>query len=136
MSCPYFYPVAPLEEDLWAVPPRLPLLEAYSGECHSAAEPHQPAGSVLRSVCNSGYPRGRCERFPPDAPSDAVRFHVTTVTSQLMRLQYVFEKNCRPVEFGELVYSQAQRRFSAPLAGAAAARQATAFIESYLRRAK
>ncbi len=53
-----------------------------------------------------------------------------------MRLQYIFEKDCRPVDYGELLYSRAERCFSPPLPAPAPARQAAVFVESYLRRAK
>ena len=136
MACPYFYPVARLEEDLWAVPPRLPLVDAYRGECRAGISAEQPEDAVMRSTCNSGYARGRCDRFPGDARADAVRFHVTSDESDAIRLEYIFEKACWPLDHGEFQYSVSRQSLSSTVASEILARQAEAFLESYLRRAR
>jgi hypothetical protein len=136
MPCPYFYPVARLEEDLWAVPPRLPLGDAYTGECRSGAISHQPEDAVMRTTCNSGYARGRCDRFPRDARADAVRFSVAGDEGDGIRLLYIFEKECWPLDHGELRYSVSERSFASEPADEVLARQAAAFVGSYLRRAR
>lgn len=87
----------------------------------------------MREVCNLGYGRGRCERFPADATSDAVRFHVGEDAGKLIRIQYIFEKDCWPGEHGTLEYSSTSHFSSSP-AGETLRRQAAAFVESYLRR--
>jgi hypothetical protein len=141
MSCPYFYPVARLEEDLWAVPPRLPLGDAYTGECRAGEVPHQPDPAVMRSLCSCGYARRgtgllTCVRFPQDARADAVRFSVAADEGDGIRLQYIFEKECWPLDHGELRYSISEHAFAAEPADKIVARQAIAFVESYLRRAR
>lgn len=135
MACPYFYPVARLEETPWAVPPRLPLGDAYAGECRSGPVTLHPEDTVLRASCNNGYARGKCCRFPDDARADAVRFSIASESGDVIRLQYIFEKGCWPVDHGNASYSIAGRAFTAPPAGELVHRQAAAFIESYLRRA-
>lgn len=72
-----------------------------------------------------GYGRGRCERFPPESAADAIRFHVATDGGALVKIQYVFEKDCWPGEHGVLESSAADETLR---------RQADAFLESYLRR--
>lgn len=134
MACPYFYPVARLEEELWAVPPRLPLLDAYAGECRAGGGP--PEDTVLRGACNSGYPRGKCARFPEDARADAVRFSISSDSPVEIRLRYVFEKACWPLEHGDLLYSADTHSFAPSRLDEIAARQAQVFVESYLRRAR
>ena len=136
MACPYFYPVARLEEDLWAVPPRLPLVDAYRGECRTGLAAHQPDDQVMRSVCNCGYARGRCDRFPADARGDAVRFSVASEEDGRIRIQYILEKSCWPLVHDEMEFSIAERSFRSTPADPIVARQAEAFVESYLRRAR
>ena len=141
MACPYFYPVARLEEDLWAVPPRLPLGDAYTGECRSGPTPQQPADAVMRSLCNSGYARYgsgvlTCSCFPRNARADAIRFSVSTDQGDRIMLQYIFEKECWPLEYGELHYSVSAHSFATHPADEIVSRQAEAFVESYLRRAR
>ncbi len=130
MACPYFYPVARLEEDLWAVPPRLPLLDAYSGECRATS------GATTRTTCSTGYARGRCEHFPPSSGCDAVRFHVMSDSADAIRLKYVLEKACWPGDNGDLEYSLPEHAFRTLPGDAILARQAEAFLESYLRRSR
>jgi hypothetical protein len=128
MACPYFFPVARFESSPWSVPPRLPLGDAYSGECRAPGSASQPDESQTRQVCNIGYGRYDCAQFPSDAPADAVRFHLTTSSQSdggdLIHIQYVLEKDCWPVGHG--------------MAGASAneilRHQAEAFAESYRRR--
>ena len=136
MACPYFYPVARLEEAIWAVPPRLPLGDAYTGECRCGSVALAPEDTVLRASCNSGYARGKCDRFPSDARADAVRFNIASELDDVIQLQYIFEKGCWPIDNGDASYSIAGRAFTVPPADELVSRQASVFIESYLRRAR
>jgi hypothetical protein len=128
--------VARLEEAIWAVPPRLPLGDAYTGECRCDPVALEPEDTVLRAYCNSGYARGKCGRFPNDTRADAVRFNIASDSDDVIRLQYIFEKGCWPVDHGDASYSVAGHAFTAPPADEVVRRQADAFIESYLRRAR
>jgi hypothetical protein len=133
MACPYFYPLARFETTSWAVPPRLPLGDAFTGECRAAESGFQPAEDQVRQVCNLGYGRGRCDRFPEAAAADAIRFHVSEDAGALIRIQYVFEKDCWPREHGGMECSDAGVVSSEP-ENPLLRRQASAFVESYLRR--
>ena len=135
MACPYFYPVSRLEE-AWAVPPRLPLGDAYSGECRAGTSPMQPQDTVMRGCCNSGYARGSCDVFPNDSRADAVRFTVASDLKHEIRVQYIFENACWPLEHGELLYSAADDSFAPLPLDEIAARQAAVFMQSYLRRTR
>lgn len=134
MACPYFYPLARFETSAWVVPPRLPLGDAYAGECRAAGAGFQPEESRARQFCNLGYGRGHCERFPETAPADAVRFHVAEDAGELIRIQYVFERDCWPAEHGVLEGSAAAKSLAAGPGDEILRRQAQAFLESYLRR--
>jgi hypothetical protein len=134
MACPYFYPVARFETSGWAVPPRLPLGDAFSGECRAPGDTFQPEETHVRQICNLGNGRGVCEHFPAAEGTDAVRFHVAADSAQLIRIQYVFEQDCWPREHGVFEYSIAAHDLTSGPAGAILRRQASAFLESYLRR--
>ena len=84
----------------------------------------------MREVCNLGYGRNRCEQFPEASKSDAVRFHVSEDRGTLIRIQYIFERDCWPGEHGFIDCTQ--NPFDAP--SEILERQAQAFLESYLRR--
>ncbi len=79
----------------------------------------------MREVCNLGYGRHSCEQFPTASTADAIRFHVAEDSGELVKIQYVFEKDCWPGEHGEVDLATAPSILR---------RQAGAFLESYLRR--
>ena len=132
MACPYFFPVARLENGPWIVPPRLPLGDAYAGECRAGASAFEPDEMHARQVCNSGYGRGCCDRFPETGPTDALRFHVAEDAGALLRIQYVFETAHWPGEHG-LLECAADSPEVRGTEDAILRRQARAFADSYLR---
>jgi hypothetical protein len=79
----------------------------------------------MREVCNLGYGRHNCEQFPMASDADAIRLHVTQDQGELIKIQYVFEKDCWPGKHGEVDFAAAPSTLR---------RQAEAFLESYLRR--
>ncbi len=95
VPCPYFHPARRAE---WLGSyPRLPLGAAWEGACHATAEMFEPSGVLLFEVCNTGFGRARCPRFPAHAPHDAVRFHVLGQgAGASLRIGYVFERGCWP----------------------------------------
>jgi len=133
MACPYFYPTARLDQGSWIIPPRLPLGDAYAGECRASSDAVQPDEAHVREVCNAGYGRGCCGQFPQAASTDAVRFHMAQDSGPLIRIQYILERDCWPVENGVMECSTTSREIrgteNAILRG-----QGAAFVESYLRR--
>jgi hypothetical protein len=121
-----------LDQAGWLRPPRLPLGDPWGGTCHAQpADIVEPLESLQREVCNSGYARGRCERFPADAP-DAVRFSVTHEAEELVRLVYLLEKDHAPAEHGFLEF--ADGRATGEAKNELLAQQARAFVESHLRQ--
>lgn len=117
MVCPFFKPVRRLDPGGWDPAPRLPLVDAWSGVC-TAAYDWTPPEAIQRDVCNCGYARGRCDRFPSGEAPDALRFSLLSE-----RLIYVLEKDHAPVEHGEINPVTDPRE---PLAS-----QARAFMESW-----
>jgi len=117
MACPFFKALQRLDAGGWDPAPRLPLGDAWSGVC-VAAHDWIPPETTQRDVCNCGYARGRCDRFPPSEAADAVRFSLREE-----RLIYILEKDHVPVECGEIDGATDPRE---PLAS-----QARAFMESW-----
>jgi len=133
MACPYFFPVARFETNPWSVPPRLPLGDAFSGNCRAPGNALQPDETRMREVCNLGYGRHGCDQFPAASATDSIRFHVAKDAGELINIQYVFENDCWPGEHGAFDYLGPDE-FSPALADEILRRQAQAFLESYLRR--
>jgi hypothetical protein len=113
MPCPFFFPQSVLDSGGWDPAPRLPLIDAWSGECHApgAVPGFAPPEEHQWELCNLGYARGACPHFPvsSDAP-DAVRFTVLRPIAEPAesraespeRLFYILERDHTPVEHGSL----------------------------------
>ena len=100
MACPFFYPDAPLDASMWEVPPRYPLGIAYGGTCRApASASFFPDAEQLREVCNYGYARGRCPRFPEASRIDAFRFSMAEHSAALI---WIAEAEHLPVDHGVL----------------------------------
>jgi hypothetical protein len=130
-----------LETAGWVRPPRFPLGDAFGGACHARpSEIIEPPEARQRELCNCGYARGRCDRFPGDSAADAVRFSVTGDTPTRLLVVYVIEKDHAPAEHGTLEYVVDESRLEEgyPIAGPRISdirvQQARAFLESYVRR--
>jgi hypothetical protein len=115
--------------------------DQFGGACHAhPADIVEPPETHQRELCNCGYARTRCDRFPGGSAADAVRFSVTDDTPTRLLVVYVLEKDHAPVEFGTLEYNVADahleepRNIVGPRISEVLARQARAFLESYLRR--
>jgi hypothetical protein len=110
--------------------------DTFIGACH--ARPSEifkpPEAQHQRDLCNCGYARGRCDRFPGGDAPDAVRFSVTGDTPTRLSVVYVVEKDHAPVEFGTLEYTIDESSFEGSRVSDILTQQARAFLESYLRR--
>lgn len=132
MACPYFYPVEPFDGEPWVRAPRLPLGDAYRGTCHAASDAViEPDETTQRSLCNVGYGRVACPRFPLDTEADAVRFSVAPAGSDQTML-YVLEKDYAPLSHSSFECSDGNATGEFPTD--VVRRQAAAFAYSYERR--
>jgi hypothetical protein len=121
VACPFFLPVSREEEHGWIHAPRLPLGGSYRGICQ--ADPADPVVPVDHTLCNRGYARGACPRFPAESAGDAVRFSVTSENGGEIRIVYVLEKDGAPVDFG-----------SVDILSGRLESQARAFVDSYKKK--
>ena len=113
----------------------LPLGDAWAGVCRADPErPWRPDEAMLRPLCNLGYARGNCARFPAQDGPDAVRFAVTQDDGSCVRIYLVIERDHCPFSHGLLEYSRELGAFFNPPADQIIERQARAYVESYLRR--
>src|SRR5215468_2355891 len=96
MACPFFIPENPITAD-----GRFPLGDAYLGRCVAGEESHFPTESQQRELCNCGYARGRCSRFPVDS-ADAYRFSVVEDLGEAIRIVWVAEREHAPLEHGSV----------------------------------
>jgi hypothetical protein len=109
--------------------------DPFGGACHAhPADIVEPPEAQQRELCNCGYARTRCDRFPGGSAPDAVRFSVTGDTAARLLVVYVVEKDHAPTEFGTLEYSVDNAHLDGPPISDVLAQQARAFLESHLHR--
>jgi hypothetical protein len=136
MSCPYFDPLEPHPRTGGATLALMPLGGTWTGTCH--ADPQRavsPDESALHRLCNMGYARGVCPRFPAADPGpDAARFTLSSDDGATLRIYYVLERDHQPFAHGPLEFAVRERAFIALPAGNLTARQAAAYAASYLER--
>jgi hypothetical protein len=133
VACPYFYPTERLEQPLWPHPRRLPLGGGYAGSCTAAPGEEFRPGEKALEWCNLGYARGTCPRFPEGPGPDAVRFIVAHDDGKRIRIQFAIERDHRPGGSGWLEYERESEGFGEPPGDRTLARQAEAYVASYLR---
>jgi hypothetical protein len=149
LACPYFMPVARLENGSWPHPARLPLGGGWCGHCTALGhEGELPAQNVLESFCNLGY-AGNCTWSPQERLWDAVRFAVSAlrdsampsavhnaaaVLARVLVLRYVCERNHRPVEHGDLEFDLSQAAWLRRHENLRIQKMAECFLESYLKK--
>jgi hypothetical protein len=135
MACPYFDAVTPRRQTDRSRSAMLPLGDAWDGVCRTVVDsPFQPDETTLLSLCNMGYARGRCSRFPAGDGPDAARFTIAAAEPDTVRLYYVYERDHHPWSHGPLEFSRVSASFADQSAGEATLGLARAYVKSYLRR--
>jgi hypothetical protein len=135
MACPYFDPVRPRTKTPAPGAP-LPLGDDWAGLCRApGSQPAEPPAAAITTLCNLGYARGYCPRFPSgDDGPDAVRFTISRDDGYTVAVYYVVEHDHHPFAHGGLEYSRAKDAFLVPPPAENLLRQARAYVSSYLRR--
>jgi len=146
LACPFFMPVARLENGSWPHPARLPLGGGWCGHCTAPGhEGELPPQDVLEAFCNLGY-ASSCSWSPRERLWDAVRFAVSAPResasdegrdvdkARFLLLRYVCERDHRPVEHGDLEFDLSQANWLRRHDDARIQKMAECFLESYLKK--
>lgn len=149
MACPFFMPVARLENGNWPHPARLPLGCGWTGHCTAPGhEEAVPSQDVQQAFCNLGY-ASSCGWAPAERRWDAVRFAVVSPAkvsrefdpipagsgpARILRLTLVYEQNNRPAGRGELEFDLSTTTWLHRHEDARIQKMAECFLEAYLSR--
>jgi hypothetical protein len=112
----------------------MPLGDVWRGVCRAEAAPFPPDDATTNDLCNMGYARGRCSRYPRGETSDAVRFRIARDQNELIQIEYVVESDHHPHTHGTLEYQRSVAAAGRPGGDTIIERQAVAYLTSYLRR--
>ena|ERR1044071_8452017 len=135
MPCPYFQPHEPGSPGGASRSSMLPLGDFWSGQCRAVpATVFQPDHATQYRLCNLGYARESCDRFPGGDAPDAVRFNVSNDDGDPIRIAWVIERGHLPFSHGLLAYSLESGGFLQPVPDEHLERQALAYVSSYRRR--
>lgn len=131
MPCPLFEPQKKTE---LAQSPlgRFPLLFEFEGACGSTT----PKGGDQQhlQICNLGYAKGRCSRFPDDFPVSAVRFHVTAKTAQVLSVLVLEEADHWPYFSYPIKFLIAEGRLDPEIEDRCRRAQIFQFCRSFLEK--
>jgi hypothetical protein len=132
VACPFFWPVARLDAELWPHRRRLPLGDGFAGECHAPnCAGRKPGEDELKDSCNLGYATS-CPHLPNDRHADAVHFSATG--EGYVRVSYVMVKDQAPGEHGILEFDTATREWRSTHRDANVQRMAECYVEAWLAR--
>jgi hypothetical protein len=81
-----------------------------------------------------GYARGRCARFMGIDAGDAVRLLIAQDRDELIRIEYVVERDHHPHGRGAFDYQKTRGALTPPAEDPLLERQVLAYVGSYLRR--
>jgi hypothetical protein len=149
MACPFFMPVAKLEDGAWPHPGRLPLGCGWSGHCTAPGhEGEVPPREALEQFCNLGY-AASCGRLPRERVCDAVRFAVSVeketekrgngvevVPNRIIHVEYVCELQHRPKDHGKLEFDGQAMEWVRRHSDSRVQKMAECFLETYLGKRK
>lgn len=111
----------------------VPLGDVYRGECRAQTEPHTPDEARL-FLCNLGYARDECTRFPAESPVDQTRFALADETPPTLVIRVVQEGACRPLGSVTLEFHVERQVWTTAHDDPIIQRQAEAYLEAYFRR--
>jgi hypothetical protein len=131
VACPFFY--ATHCHSNWMSPRPVPLGDVYAGECRAQAEPYVPGEQEL-VLCNLGYAREECPRFPAAAQADQTRFCLAACEPDRVVIRWVQERAHLPLHSGAVEFDLERQVWLAAHPDPVIQRQAEAYLEAYLRR--
>jgi len=147
LACPFFMPVARLQNGNWPHAARLPLGCGWSGHCTAPGHGGEvPSRDILEAFCNLGY-ASRCNWAPRQSPCDAIRFAVSAPSglagdsravaqapAAVIHIRYVCERDHLPIEHGDLRFDLASAMWQQRHADDRIQKMAECFLESYLKK--
>jgi hypothetical protein len=133
LACPFFVPLAIVNDGSWAHPSRLPLGAGWTGNCLASGQEIAASGTHVREFCNLGYATA-CPHLPPRRDWDAIRFSVACGGREQVTICFVCELDHAPIEHGKLTFDLVNDAWLTPSADSRVLRLATCYLQTYRAR--
>ena len=133
MACPYFVPLAILNDGSWPHPSRLPLGAGWTGNCRASGQEVAAPVAHIREFCNLGYAAG-CPCLPERRDWDAIRFSVACAGHDQITICFVCELDHAPIEHGKLTFDLVKEGWLDMHADARIATLAASYLHTYRTR--
>lgn len=133
MPCPYFAPASPVPQ-LESTGGRLPLIDAFFGDCHATEIPSPAPAGILIPCCNHGYSRAECPNFPAADDRSALRYSVVRRSPEFLDLVVIVERGYTPVTWQAVRYFIESGLLEPACPDICTQAQALAFSKAYLGR--
>jgi hypothetical protein len=133
LACPFFVPLAIVNDGSWPHPSRLPLGAGWTGNCRASGQELSASDLHIREFCNLGYAT-KCPHLPSRPDWDAVRFCVANANADRVTLRYVCELAHAPVEHGKLTFDLTSESWFEPPVDRRVLTLAEAYLRTYRSR--
>ena len=133
LACPFFVPLAIVNDGSWPHPSRLPLGAGWTGNCRASGQELAASDVHLREFCNLGYATA-CPHLPPRPDWDAVRFCIANANGGQITLRYVCELSHAPIAHGTITFDLTNEVWLDMPADARVLTLAGAYLRSYRSR--
>jgi len=133
LSCPFFIPRERADDIAFPHPGRLPLGRSWRGSCSAPGHEQAVLGAKDLESCNLGYAKS-CSRLPNERSSDAMRFAVKRDSERRVSLEFVLEREHRPVAHGRLQFDQRSGSWISLHPDRRIQKKAECFLDAYLER--
>ena len=132
MACPYFYPIARHNAELWQYRRRLPLGDGFSGRC-TAAGSDVALSDEQMGICNMGY-ASDCPNLPKDRHADAVHFCIAADKDGIIQVSWVSVKDHAAAAHGVLAFDRSSSQWVTNHPHETLQQMADCYLRTYLSR--
>lgn len=133
LACPFFVPLAIVNDGSWPHPSRLPLGAGWTGNCRASGQELAASDTHIREFCNLGYATA-CPHLPRGRDWDAIRFSVARAGREQVTITFVCELDHAPIEYGNLTFDLASATWLNPHPDPRVLRLANCYLETYRAR--
>ena len=133
MACPFFYPIARHDAELWQHRRRLPLGDGFTGHCTAPGGAADPSDEQLGRCCNMGYAND-CPHLPTERNADAVHFCVAGDHDGVVQVSWLLVKNHAEAGHGNLEFDRTTSQWRSRHVQETLQQMAECYLQAYFAK--